>query len=691
MISEAAIARIRARVDREVAPPAAPPHLVEWCRSIVRVRGKDGVPEGYVPEQHPPQYFLLRAIGDALLERGPFRRIINVKPTQDGGTTIGQSAPQLYTAGVLGDPVVVGLPDMRLVGVQWRDKTQLLLRDSGLMSWMPTEGPGSEGASNPIELLLNDKAKLHWMGAGASNEAGQAMITGRLLTRDEFDAMEAYLAALMTGRQDFFGGRSVTIDTSTIKHDVDSPIWQAFEASTAGHVEYACPRCGAWSWWRWKDVRADWSSAPAAQASVVVVCPRNGCVFDDRARRFEMIRLENARLVMRGQHVDEAGVVQGPLPETLDWGLFWSAIDSPLTDLADLAVKFQTAKGKASEGNDAELRRFYRDRDCRAYVPEISDREISNTALKRQSDRSDLHKRVLPEWTEFITVGQDVQGDRHYWLALACTGDMSQMAIVDWGYEYLVEVERDALGTPLPARPVTPADRLAVLEKIHDICQQGWQIQGSAERMKPVRCTIDTGYLQDEVVPWVVDHRGDWILVKGVGRDQAMKMDRTAIKMGKSLLPAPLAVALLGKVDVRQPDTLPLPLVNVHGHEMRLALQAALMRSPGQTPICWLPQGLRASDYLLLHLSAEVWTEIVTNGAGTGKWYWREVRRNQNHLLDCVTYAYAIAVYHREVMRFTATDSQASSTRISPSPASSGGEAITDLQRQRPHSRLLRR
>lgn len=687
MIAASAIDRLSVVVQREIAPPPAPPHLRDWCRSVVRVRGRDGVPEPYQPELHPPQYFLLGAIGDALLRRSRFRRIINVKPTQDGGTTIGQSVPQAYAAGVLGDPVIAGLPDMRLAGIQWRDKTLPLLRDSGLHTWLPIEGPGSEGASNPTEVRLNERGKLHYLGAGASNEAGQAMLTGRLLTRDEFDSMESYVAALMTGRLDFYGARAVVIDTSTIKHDVDSPIWQAFESSTAGHVEYPCPVCGAWSWWRWKDVRADWTSPITAASTAAIVCPRNGCIFDDRARRFEMIKLDQARLVMRGQHVDDAGVVQGAPPETTDWGLFWSAIDSPLTDLADLAAKFQAAKERASHGSDADLRRFYRDRDCRAYVPEISDREISNTALKRQSDRSDLHKRILPEWTSFVTVGQDVQLDRHYWLALACSEDLSQMAIVDWGYEHLVEIERDALGTPLPARPVTPADRLAVLERIHDITRQGWQIEGRTDRMQAVRCVIDSGYLQDEVVPWVLTHRGDWILVKGVGRDQAMRMDRTAIKQGKSLLPESLARVLLGKVDVRQPDTLPLPLVNVNGHEMRLALQTALMRTPGQSPLCWLPQGLRSSDYLLLHLSAEVWTEKVVNGAGTGVWYWREVRRNQNHLLDCATYAYAIAVYHREVLRFT----QQAPAPVSAPRQPTGGEVITDLQRQRPHLRLLRR
>lgn len=677
-------AQVMARI---LAPAERPPHLLDWARRL-KVRDETRQAISYRPELHPPQYFLLQALGDALLELSPYRRFPVIKPTQDGGTTIGQSAPQLYCAAVLGQPVIAGLPDMRLAGIQWRDKTQALILDSGLSAWLPLEGPGSEGASNPVEVMLNGRDKLYYMGAGASNEAGQAMITGRLLTRDEFDSMEPYLAELMIGRLDFFKSSAVVVDMTTIKHDQDSPIVSAWEKSTGAHIEYPCPHCKIWTWWRWEHVRADWSTQISAKATVQVFCPKCG-VGHSAIEHRHLITLSNARLVMRGQQVNAAGVVEGAAPETLDWGLMWTVMDSPLVDLADLAAKFQDAREKAASGNDAPLRRFYRDRDCRAYVPEISDREISNTALKRQSDRSQVYKRIAPAWTSFLTMGQDAQGDRHYWLVLAWREDGMESAVIDWGYEYLVEVERDENGAPLPARPPTIEDRHGVLDRIERMRQEGWQIEGSSERLVPIRAGLDEGYLKAEILPWVQQHR-TWVMVKGVGRDQAMRMDKTAIRGGKSLLPPVLAQALLGIVDVRQPEASPLPICNVNGHEMRLALQTCLMRQPGQAGHTWLPQGLRANDYLLLHLSAEVWTEEVRNGVGTGKWYWREVRRNQNHLLDCGTYAYALGLYHREVLRFQAK-MQAAQPHQNPSAALAARDAITDLQRQRPHSRLLRR
>lgn len=634
--------------------------------------------------KHPPQWYVASAIDAALRRLSRFRRFSGIKPVQDGGTTIMQSLVHLYVTGVLGLPVVAGLPDMRLAGLQWRDKTKALLLDSGKKAWLPLEGPGSEDASNPVQVRINQRGDLYFLGGGASNEAGQAMITGFLLGRDELDSMDDYIAELLIGRLEHHGSDAIVVDTSTIKMDEGSPIVLGWERSTGAHVEYFCPMraCRKPTWWRWSHVEADWSTPLKAAQTVVMRCPHCKETFDDRIRLREMIALENSRLVMRGQEINTAGEVVGPEPETLDWGILWTAVDSPITELEDLAVKYQRAKEEARTGNDAPLRRFTRDRDCRVFVPEIADKEISNQALHRQSLRSFYHKREVPEWCDFITVGQDCQGDRHYWTALGFKADCSQAALIDWGYEYLVERTKDGL----PSRPITPEDRTAVLRRVNEAVAPGWPIRGlPGEMLTPARRGVDVGYQQGEVVPWIEENRS-WIPVKGVGRDQAARMDRTAVREGKSILPQVLAQRLLGIIDVRQPTTMSIPLANVNGHEMRLGLQTALMRTPGTPGSCWLPMGLKSSDYLLLHLSAEVWTELLDDkGVGEGKWYWRQVRKNQNHLLDCATYAWALALYHREVLRqavVPAGDGRAAANALREE------SDLPDHQSRRRHSRL---
>jgi phage terminase large subunit GpA-like protein len=69
------------------------------------------------------------------------------------------------------------------------------------------------------------------------------------------------------------------------------------------------------------------------------------------------------------------------------------------------------------------------------------------------------------------------------------------------------------------------------------------------------------------------------------------------------------------------------------------------MRAPGSPGSGMLPLDLAANDNLLLHLTAEIWTKDPK----TGKWYWREARADRNHLLDCATYALALALYEAAV------------------------------------------
>lgn len=680
MIREQLIADLAEAVAAETAPPAEPPTLIEFARTLTVRKERRKIP--LAPERHPAQYFCLAAIDAALAGRSPYRRFVIVKPTQDGGTITTQSIPHLYVAGELGDPVVAGLPDMRLAGIQWRDKTLALVLDSARETWLPLEGPGSERAGNPVQVKLNGRGDLYYFGAGAANEAGQAMVTARVLGRDEFDSMDPHNAELMTGRLDSYGTSALIIDTSTIKLDAQSPILDALEASTNGHLEFACPSCGRWTWWRWKHVDADWSSARAAQQSVRLKCPHCPCALDDVQRRRDLITLGNARLVMQGQHVDERGQVVGAPPDVLDWGLLWTAVDSPLTSLPALAVKYHAALVALRDGQHAPMRRFSRDRDCSPYAEAIVDTEISAAALARQSGRSDYQKRQVPAWVKHLTIAQDVQEDRHYWLVLGFDGEWRQAAVIDWGYESLVE--RDA-ASGRPLRAATVDDRRAVLQALHAMAEDGWQVVGGGARLVPVRRGIDVGYKAAEVLPWIAEHR-QWVPCKGVGRDQANRMDKTAIRLGKSLLPEELAKRLLGWVDVRQPDTMPMPLVNVNGHEVRLALQTGLMRAPGEAGACWLPAGMKANDIIPLHLSAEVWTEEKKDGVGTGKWYWREVRKN-NHLLDAATYAFALGRYQYEVQKWTTATVVATEMNDS-EPAES--ELANERLSERRFSRLRR-
>lgn len=680
MIHPAALTLLATFLADGLRPAPLPLTPLEFAATLKFRKGRTVF--DYDIGSHPAQRIFLEVFGAAVAGESRFRHFVIIKPTQDGGTMVTQAIPQFYVTTQLGDPVIAGNADMRLSSLQWQDKLRPLIVDSGRSSVLPTEGPGSEGATAPTMIKLAG-VSLYYLGAGASNEAGQAMVSGRLLTRDELDSMHPYTAELMTGRQDSYPDTWLTIDTSTIKHDESSPILESYEASTAAHLEFGCPYCNRFVHWQWKHVRFDSANVIRARESVHLVCPHDGCgqKINDIDRK-AMLVYANCRLVMKGQKVNAAGDIEGPMPETIKWGMIWTALDSPLIPLSRLAEKYVLALDAKKLGDHAPLRRFFRDALCQVYVEEIDNAEISPKALSLQSDKSDYDKRQVPAWAKFITVGMDVQKDRHYWVAIAfdLTGERS--GFVDWGYEYVLPKRDD--GQPNDRTP-TAAERHQCLDRLHAQFARGWQIVGTEDRMVPVRYVMDTGYnrvSEVDLFPWIQTHP-QWTSGKGVGRDQMAKMDAST-RAGKSLLHPILSQRLLGILDIRQPDTMPLPLLSVSGHTVRQMLHAALMRPAGTAGQCWLPKGLKSNDYLLLHLCAEIWTEEMKDGKPTGKWYWREVRRDQNHLLDSSTYCYAAGVYHREVVKLA----EVLAIRDTPPPPPSDHSPSHRPRFERRHSRL---
>ncbi len=682
MIAGPAISAIAKYLADRLRPEPLPLTPLEFAATLKFRAGRKVEP--YRIESHPAQRFFLEAFGRTVSGESRYRHYVVVKPTQDGGTMVTQAIPQLYVTTQLGDPVIAGNADMRLSSLQWQDKLRPLIVDSGRGSVLPTEGPGSEGSSTPTSVKLAGVA-LYYLGAGASNEAGQAMVSGRLLTRDELDSMHPYTAALMTGRQDSYPDNWITIDTSTVKHDEESPILESLERSTNAHLEFACPFCGRFTQWLWKHVKCDHDNVIKARATIHLVCPNTACAkpITDVERK-TMLTFENCRLVMKGQRINEHGQVEGPEPETLVWGFTWTALDSPRIPLTRLAEQYVEAIEAKRNHDHSFMRRFFRDRLCQVYVEELDASEINPKSLAGKSEKSDFNKRQVPRWATFMTLGQDVQKDCHYWVVMAFDDSGEHSAMIDWGYEYVLPVVN---GKPDPRTP-TPLERYQCLDRIAASASAGWQIVGTDERLVPVRLGADVGYNDIDLLPWIQAHP-QWQSCKGVGRDQMAKMDR-ATRAGKSLLHPIMQARLLGVLDVRQPDTMPVSLVSVNGHAVRQQLHAALMLPTGSPGQCWLPLNLRSNDYLLLHLTSEIWTEELKNGKPTGLWYWREVRKGHNHLLDCATYAYALGTYHREVIKLAEVLAVQNSTPALPAPSSNSSPSHRPRFERR-HSRMGRR
>lgn len=656
-------------------PPAPPKHLLEWAHGINITEGD--FPGPFDTKRHPPQYYLMQAIGDGLLGHSQFRHFAAKKVTQDGGTLTGHVMPQIYTAGVLHDPVCVGNPDMTLAGKHWRSKFRPLVREID-PTWLPAVGMGSEESSKVDEILLNGTS-VYWIGGGASNEAGQAMITARLVTRDEIDSMDPYVHRLMQRRNDGYRKRErdITIDVSTVKLDSGSLIEGVIARSTDAHVEYACPYCNRFVRWNWDHVDFDESSQLAAMDTAQLVCPHEDCkqAISEKDRE-AMLTLANSRLVMKGQKVDEHGNVVGPVPAVSTWGITWTALDSPLISLRSLVEEYWNADEDHKAGEPAGMKSFYRDRLAEVFKDTNKPIELNAKHLQSLSEKSTFEFGKVPRWHDFLSCGCDVQLRWIYWWVEAYDRTM-RATLIAAGTETLLDLD----GQEIPAdRMPSREERRAALRRIDAILDSGFELEDDQSTRIPVLLrTADVGYLQEDM-RFFLHEAPHWNAVKGVGDDDA---------------DAPVSRTEGTKLDGRRPwhearlqrdDYGEWTLWFVTGDLVKAYVQNGYLLPPGPRARS-LPYGLKTHSAVIRHLVSE--HLVLYRGRMT---YRKTTTNAANHFLDSAVYAAAMARAYISVKYPDAPPPPSSAPRSPEVPRlpepDRTGRAIT-LNRR--HSRLARR
>ncbi len=614
MIVDAVLDLVVSIVARAWAPPALPVPLVEfvtWFRWTEGITVKNGEGSQIDPRTHVAHYLVLQAIDDALNGRSRYRHIVVCKPTQDGGTWMTVTLPLLYCTTQLGQPAVGGFPDMRLAGIAWRQKLRAPVIKAGRTSWLPADGPGSDGNSTPVEVALNT-VPLYFIGGGASNEAGQASLTGMLLTRDERDSMNPDVAALMSGRLDGFDDRGVTVDTSTVKADAeeDSQILQELAPSTSYRLAWPCPRCGGYQIWDWDRMRCDTSSQVAAMRTVRLACAHEDCQHPiTDAERVAAMTLDRVRLVGRGQQLQRDGGVTGEIPETINWGITWTALDSPIKSLATLVSEYWAAEQALKSGDHAKMRKFYRDRLCLVYKgAAVGAASIDATALALRSAQSITRKRIVPEGVTHLTVAGDVQKRELWWMAMA-HGPGGRWWILDWGRQVITA---DFRAEPSEDEIHTALDAVAATVAI------GWEDAGGEPHL-PLMKGWDSRYQANVVKDWLALQGGSWLALRGSGEGQ------------HSEKPSGRRVERIeGWVDVREiADTT--VIYYAEAAILKDVVQAGLSREPGVGGAGHLPQGEAADGWLIRQLTAEKKIDGV----------WVKQKRD-NHLFDCAVYNLAL-------------------------------------------------
>jgi phage terminase large subunit GpA-like protein len=653
---------------------APPLHLIDWSRQVNITEGD--FPGPFIPERHAPQYYLMKAIGDGLLGKSRFRHFVGKKPTQDGGTLTGHVLPQIYTAAILRDPVCTGHPDMALAGKHWRSKFRPIIRDHA-PDWLPLTGQGSEDSSRVDEILLNG-VSVYWIGGGASNEAGQAMITARLLTRDEIDSMVPYVYRLMGRRNDNYRkrDRDITIDISTVKLDSGSLIESALTKSTDAHVAFACPYCGRFVRWDWEQhVDFDDSSELSAKETVRLVCPFKDCLADIiEHEREKMLALENSRLVMRGQAIDEQNQVTGEPPQSSSWGITWSALDSPMISLASLASEYWKADEDLKTGDPTAMQSFYRDRLSKIWKDTNKPTELTAKHLHAISESSPYNPGEIPAWSDFLSCGCDVQLRWIYWWVESFDRNL-RATLVAAGTETITRLD----GGEIPSDQIPTRDeRRAAMMRIDRLLDNGFELAGDpSQRQSVLLRTTDVGYLQDDMRYFLHDHP-HWNAVKGIGDDdtdqKVSRSEGTKLDGKRSWFEPRLQMDEYGQWT----------LWLVVGDLVKNYIQNGYLLSPGPRSR-HLPAGLKAHSAVIRHIISERPTEF------RGRRVFKKITTNAaNHFLDCAVYAAAMARAHIAVA-YPEQPPPPDTSQNQKRPELPQAETGRSITLSRRHSRLSRR
>ena len=290
---------------------------------------------------------------------------------------------------------------------------------------------------------------------------------------------------LSRGRQTTFEGREKTFVGSSPARGPDAGIEGLVHGGTNKSWRWPCPCCGEFFEPDWAHLQFVKDGTPEeAAASVVLICPKNGCVIEPK-HKVGMNR--KGCWVTPSQWVTLDGEVQGEpvrsriasyrihgLMGFLSWGA--------------LAEEFRRAELDFERRQDeGKLRAFFNTRVGINYRSKLDDADPVTADDLALRDPTGYRMGQIPEGVKVLTAAVDVQGNRF------------EVMVVGWGegLESWV-IDRFALVALDDRTKIDPAGKPEhwglLLERV---LQQRYPLERDPETTVPVLCTaIDTGGIE---------------------------------------------------------------------------------------------------------------------------------------------------------------------------------------------------
>lgn len=484
---------LTSRLPLMEADPSA--HLAAWTnlgemmlarrrRSMARFAEEElvvptGPHEGtrFRPDRQPFQ----RLFFD-LVDSGNWRRFVLTGPQQVGKSFASFVTPTLYHLFELGETVIWGVPNMTIAKREWRKRLLPAIMATRYRDLLPARGEGSRGGEIENAVQLGNGAELCIMTSGGDDKS-RSNATARVVVITETDGMdeasegsrEADPIEQLEGRTRSFDDRARVYMECTVSTE-DGRTWREYQAGTTSRIVLQCPHCRQWVTPErehlvgWREAQNVVDAGRGAQ----LCCPRCAATLTDDER---ITANRRAKVLHRGQEIDEAGVVTGDPPQTDTLGFRATCVNNAMGTMSRVGEEEWRAARDPDEANaEKKMRQWW------WVLPTVTTRtsSVNVEASDITHRQGDWPRGIVPPWTDVITVGSDVGKYSIHWSATAWSLDC-RAHVIDYGVADVPSAHMP-MGTAI----------MNALRQLRDTFDAGWSTDG-ADRRKPMLVLVDSG------------------------------------------------------------------------------------------------------------------------------------------------------------------------------------------------------
>lgn len=235
--------------------------------------------------------------------------------------------------------------------------------------------------------------------------------------------------------------------------DIQSKIWQLWQAGTMHHWAWRCRHCREFFVPRFDCLKWPKGAPPSeARRSAVVCCPRCGGVHEEADKA--ALNAEGV-FVAPGQRISAEGVVEGDPPESRTVSFWVSGLASPFVSFGERAEEYlEATRSGDSEKQQAVVNGGFGE----IWSPSGGDAPEWLEVLNCRSEEYVLGR--VPSWVVFLTAGIDVQANRLVYVVRGW-GARQQSALVAFG-EIAGETKYEPVWLDLQRFLETPIDGVPI-------------------------------------------------------------------------------------------------------------------------------------------------------------------------------------------------------------------------------------